>query len=141
MLVTTSQQRREPRPQVLSQHRSLSLGVEMDMINDILVAHPSPTTATFDFPQKGHPLRDIFGTKCLMSSSLGFNDANIKANSIKSKGFSPERTGLPPYGLYPMFTLLSIRKSVGSLEPIKTSLRTYQGPRKLGIILMRLYEG
>ena len=117
--------------------RSLAESVKMGLVDDILIN---------DLPQKYsiaqnthlHPLRDIYGTKSLMATSVAFHKS-ASQSIFKSTSFKPERTGLAPFGLYPQAYMMSSRRSIGSLEPIRTSLRTYRGILNKGEIMSRLH--
>lgn len=68
-----------------------------------------------------------------MCSSAGFEKATSQSPAGRIKPIIPE-TGLAPYGLYPQAGITNARHSIGSLEPLRTSLHTYQGVNKLGIV-------
>jgi len=112
--------------------RSLSTAVKLGIVNDILVPEKQMQRSVEQPSDKTHPLRDIFGMKSLMCSSAGFHP-----------GISPKDTNsYAPYALYPLTSQESQKRNrrAGSLEPIKTSLKTYQGIEKMGNSLTRLYE-
>jgi hypothetical protein len=109
----------------------------MGLVDDILVTD-SPHKFNATQNTNHHPLRDINGTKSLMATSVAFHKS-ASQSIIRPISFKPERTGLAPFGLYPQAGLLNSRRSVDTLEPIRTSLRTYRGIFNKGSGLIRLY--
>jgi hypothetical protein len=109
----------------------------MGLVDDILVTE-SPLKYNISQNPNLHPLRDINGTKSLMATTVAFHKSSSHS-IIRPISYKPERTGLAPFGLYPQAGLLNCRRSVDSLEPIRTSLRTYRGILNKGRRLTRLY--
>ncbi len=117
--------------------RSLDTAVKLGLVNDILLSNNSQNAMGAAERNPTHPLRDIFGAKSLMCSSAGFEKATSQSPTGRIKPIIPE-TGLAPYGLYPQASITNARHSIGSLEPLRTSLHTYQGANKLGTLLRQI---